>query len=95
MGFQEGIVKVSVADVRVEHAVKLADFTRWLERPNRSPRDTWHANHAIKNSLSVAWDSETPIAEDAPDRCFPCPVTPSMCFGFCAEESPTAQSDTH
>lgn len=39
IGFQEGIVKVSVADVRVEHAVKLADFTEWLERPNRSPRD--------------------------------------------------------
>jgi hypothetical protein len=39
MGFQQGTVKVSVADVRVEHAVKLADFTQWLERPNRSPRD--------------------------------------------------------
>jgi hypothetical protein len=28
-----GIVKVSVADVRVEHQVKIADFTKWLERP--------------------------------------------------------------
>jgi hypothetical protein len=39
-GFQHGIVKVSVADVRVEHQVKLADFTKWLERPGgKSPRD--------------------------------------------------------
>ena len=34
-----GIVKVSVTDVRVEHEVKLADFTRWLETKGRSPRD--------------------------------------------------------
>src|SRR5690349_25094699 len=38
-GFQHGIIKVSVADVRVEHAVRLDEFTKWLERPNRSPRD--------------------------------------------------------
>ena len=39
-GFQQGIVKVSVADVRVEHQVKLADFTNWLERTNgKSPRE--------------------------------------------------------
>jgi len=37
-GFQD-IVKVSVADVRVEHQVKLTDFTRWLERRGRSPRE--------------------------------------------------------
>jgi predicted helicase len=39
-GFQQGIVKVSVADVRVEHQVKLADFTKWLERRGvSSPRE--------------------------------------------------------
>jgi hypothetical protein len=38
-GFQQGIVKVSVADVRVEHEVRLKDFTDWLDRPGRSPRD--------------------------------------------------------
>jgi hypothetical protein len=39
-GFQQGIVKVSVADVRVEHQVRLADFTKWLERRNAaSPRE--------------------------------------------------------
>jgi hypothetical protein len=27
-----GFVKVSVADVRVEHQVKIADFMKWLER---------------------------------------------------------------
>ena len=31
-----GLVKVSVADVRVEHQVKIADFTKWLERPGRT-----------------------------------------------------------
>ena len=34
-----GFVKVSVADVRVEHQVKIADFTKWLERPGRTPRE--------------------------------------------------------
>lgn len=32
-------VKVSVANVRVDHEVKMADFERWLERPGRSPRE--------------------------------------------------------
>jgi len=41
-----GIVKVSVAEVRVEHQVKIAEFTKWLERPGRTPasedpRDSW------------------------------------------------------
>src|SRR5437588_11948209 len=34
-----GVVKVSVAEVRVEHEVKLRDFTAWLERSGRSPRE--------------------------------------------------------
>jgi hypothetical protein len=34
------VVKVSVADVRVEHAVKLLDFTKWLEKAGGSPRET-------------------------------------------------------
>jgi len=34
-----GVVKVSVSDVRVEHEVKLGDFTKWLETKGRSPRD--------------------------------------------------------
>jgi hypothetical protein len=37
-GIPEGfnVVKVSVADVRVEHEVKLGDFTKWLESPPRA-----------------------------------------------------------
>src|SRR5256885_1582295 len=40
-GFQQGVVKVSVADVPVEHQVKLTDFTQWLERRGRSPREVF------------------------------------------------------
>ena len=37
---QQSMVKVSVADVRVEHQVRLADFTQWLEKPGaKSPRE--------------------------------------------------------
>jgi hypothetical protein len=40
-GIADGLnsVKVSVADVRVEHEVRLMDFMKWLERPGRSPRE--------------------------------------------------------
>ena len=38
-GERIGVVKVSVAEIRVEHEVKLKDFTSWLERPGRSPRE--------------------------------------------------------
>jgi hypothetical protein len=34
-----GSVKVSVTDVLVEHEVKIADFSSWLERPGRTPRE--------------------------------------------------------
>jgi hypothetical protein len=33
------VVKVSVADVRVEHEVKLLDFTKWVDRTGGSPRE--------------------------------------------------------
>src|SRR5258708_37351572 len=33
------VVKVSVADVRVEHEVKLMDFTKWVGRTGGSPRE--------------------------------------------------------
>ena len=32
-------VRVSVASVRVDHDVKMADFERWLERTGGSPRE--------------------------------------------------------
>jgi hypothetical protein len=33
------VVSVSVANVRVEHEVKLLDLTKWLERAGGSPRE--------------------------------------------------------
>jgi hypothetical protein len=34
------VVKVSVAEVRVEHEVRLMEFTKWLEKDGGSPRET-------------------------------------------------------
>jgi hypothetical protein len=45
-------VKVSVAEVRVEHEVKFADFMIWLDRPPRSPRDL-SARHEIRSILGM------------------------------------------
>lgn len=41
-GIAQGVnvVKVSVADVRVEHEVKMMEFTKWLEKDGGSPRET-------------------------------------------------------
>jgi hypothetical protein len=39
IGQRFGTVRVSVAEIRVEHEVKLEDFTNWLERPGKSPRE--------------------------------------------------------
>ena len=53
-GFPQGtgVVKVSVADVRVEHEVRMADFERWLERPKpiaegncRPSENSRHSRH--------------------------------------------------
>jgi hypothetical protein len=40
-GFPEGLatVRVSVTSVPVEHAIRVRDFTRWLERKGGSPRE--------------------------------------------------------
>jgi hypothetical protein len=46
------VVKVSVADVRVEHEVKLGDFTKWLERTGGSPRDV-SQRQRIRSILSM------------------------------------------
>jgi hypothetical protein len=32
-------IKVSVSNVRVEHEVRLSDFTKWLEKTSGSPRE--------------------------------------------------------
>jgi hypothetical protein len=46
------VVKVSVAHVRVEHEVKLIDFTKWLERTGGSPREM-SDRHRIRGILSI------------------------------------------
>jgi hypothetical protein len=54
-GIQEqfGVVKVSVAEVRVERQVKIADFTNWLERTGRTPRDV-SQRHKIRAILGMS-----------------------------------------
>ena len=47
------VVKVSVADVRVEHEVKLIDFTKWLERVGGSPREV-SDRHKIRAILGMS-----------------------------------------
>jgi hypothetical protein len=46
------VVKVSVADVRVEHEVKLMAFTQWLEKPGGSPREK-NDRHRIRSILGM------------------------------------------
>jgi hypothetical protein len=48
-----GFVKVSVADVRVEHQVKIADFMKWLEREGRTPREV-SQRHKIRGILGMS-----------------------------------------
>jgi len=58
-GFAQGMnmVKVSVADVRVEHEVKLGDFTKWLEKDGGSPRER-SDRYRIRSILGM------PVARD-------------------------------
>jgi hypothetical protein len=53
-GIAEGynVVRVSVADVRVEHEVKVMDFTKWLERSGGSPREV-SDRHKIRTILGM------------------------------------------
>ena len=46
------VVRVSVADVRVEHEVKLGDFTKWLEKTGGSPREV-SDRHRIRSILGM------------------------------------------
>jgi hypothetical protein len=46
------VVRVSVADVRVEHEVKLMDFTKWIERAGGSPREV-SDRHRIRSILGM------------------------------------------
>lgn len=47
------VVKLSVADIRVEHEVNLRDFTSWLERAGgSSPREV-SERHRIQSILGM------------------------------------------
>ncbi len=46
------VVKVSALPVRVEHEVKLMDFTKWLERKGGSPREV-SDRHRIRSILGM------------------------------------------
>jgi hypothetical protein len=46
------VAKVSVLPVRVEHEVKLMDFTKWLERKGGSPREV-SDRHRIRTILGM------------------------------------------
>lgn len=47
------VVKVAVCDVRAEHEVRLADFTKWLERSGGSPREV-SDRQRIRSILGMA-----------------------------------------
>ena len=47
------VVKVSVADVRIENEVKRMEFTKWLERDGASPRETSDRNEDSRNPGNV------------------------------------------
>jgi hypothetical protein len=48
---------VSVINVPVEHSVMLKDFTSWLERPVRSPKD--HFDHLrVREILGIAEEEQ-------------------------------------
>jgi len=55
------VVKVSLADVRIEHEVKLMEFTKWLERDGASPRETSDRNR-IRASLGMPTPRSNPPA---------------------------------
>ena len=46
------VVRVSVANIHVEHEVKLMDFTKWLERAGGSPREV-SDRHRIRSILGM------------------------------------------
>ena len=54
MGIAEGmnVVRVRVTQIPVEHEVKLADFTKWLERRGCSPKEV-SARNRIREILGV------------------------------------------
>lgn len=50
-------VKVTVVNVPVEHSVKLKDFTNWLERPVRCPKDVCD-RHRVREVLGITEEDQ-------------------------------------
>ena len=46
------VIKVTVAEIPVEHRVRVSDFTNWLARPGRSPREV-SQRHRIRSILGM------------------------------------------
>lgn len=46
------VVRISVAEVRVEHEVRLLDFMKWLDRTGGSPREV-SDRHRIRSILGM------------------------------------------
>jgi len=53
------IVKISVTEVRVEHEVKMMDFTKWFDRTGGSPREV-NDRHRIRYILGYPLDTHAP-----------------------------------
>jgi hypothetical protein len=53
-GIAQGLnpVKVRVTNIAVEHEVRIMDFTKWLDRSGRSPRETTERNR-IRSILGM------------------------------------------
>ncbi len=47
------VIKVTVAEVPIEHQVKVIEFTKWLERTGGSPRDVVQ-RQKIRSILGMA-----------------------------------------
>ncbi len=52
-------VKVSVADVRVEHEVKTMDFTKWFEETDGSPREVSDCLNSINPRPPLLYPATT------------------------------------
>lgn len=60
-------VKVSVADVRVEHEVRIKDFLSWLETPGKSPRDIVN-REKVRTILGMNAAAASPFSRGAAKR---------------------------
>jgi len=52
VALEVGVVRVSVAELPVEHSVKLQDFNKWIRRDGGSPRDVF-ARGRIREILGL------------------------------------------